>query len=484
MNYPISLYSWMILSDGIVAKHPDKSVFDDNGTGIPQKMIVPFFNVGNMKLGERIDVDLEINGTVYKAYFTRKLPGQIQLIWYSNLKAFVRNRFPDYEKRLESSPRGFLKDIQIQFQPIGPRRYKVFFLDKSVATHDWVNIDNEDNIVDTAFQSNVENAVPSNIRSQRLNYWWVNQNQTYSYEISDGYMWSPKKKTDGSSNIFYDNMAKVHIGDIVFSFFETKISYLGVIKSHGYSQIKPQFGNSGDAWKSEGWMVNVDYRKMQTPIRPKDHIEMLRPLLPNKYSPLQENGNGNQGVYLTRVPEDLARQLLELLRPDSELVIMEGIEHQGEVKTDQEAEEDVVERSINKGPLTDTEKETLIRARKGQGQFREDVIKTHKRCPFTGVSNADFLRAGHLKPWRKCENNQERLDPYNGFPLTPVVDHLVDRGYLSFEPDGRVIFSPLLDPKDIKAMGLNTHNDYRITVVNDRQKAYLAYHRAEIFKQR
>ena len=149
-----------------------------------------------------------------------------------------------------------------------------------------------------------------------------------------------------------------------------------MIKSHGYSQIKPQFGNSGDAWKSEGWMVNVDYRKMQTPIRPKDHIEMLRPLLPNKYSPLQENGNGNQGVYLTRVPEDLARQLLELLRPDSELVIMEGIEHQGEVKTDQEAEEDVVERSINKGPLTDTEKETLIRARKGQGQFREDVIKT------------------------------------------------------------------------------------------------------------
>jgi putative restriction endonuclease len=32
--------------------------------------------------------------------------------------------------------------------------------------------------------------------------------------------------------------------------------------------------------------------------RDKDHIEVLRPLLPERYSPLQPNGNGLQSVYL------------------------------------------------------------------------------------------------------------------------------------------------------------------------------------------
>ncbi len=48
-------------------------------------------------------------------------------------------------------------------------------------------------------------------------------------------------------------------------------------------------------------------------MRPKDHIDTLRPLLPNKYSPLQPNGNGLQSVYLTEVPAALAEVLVGLL---------------------------------------------------------------------------------------------------------------------------------------------------------------------------
>ena len=46
-----------------------------------------------------------------------------------------------------------------------------------------------------------------------MQYWWVNQNQTYEHEqeVPGGYLWSPKTKSDGSSNTFYDNMTKSNV---------------------------------------------------------------------------------------------------------------------------------------------------------------------------------------------------------------------------------------------------------------------------------
>lgn len=63
-----------------------------------------------------------------------------------------------------------------------------------------------------------------------MNYWWVNQNQTHDQEIPGGYMWSPKRKKDEKPWIFYDNMAKVLPGDVVFSFFDTLISYVVLLR--------------------------------------------------------------------------------------------------------------------------------------------------------------------------------------------------------------------------------------------------------------
>ena len=39
----------------------------------------------------------------------------------------------------------------------------------------------------------------------------------------------------------------------------------------------------------------------------------LRPVLPERYSPLQANGNGIQSVYLTELPSDFAEVLAGLI---------------------------------------------------------------------------------------------------------------------------------------------------------------------------
>ena len=51
-----------------------------------------------------------------------------------------------------------------------------------------------------------------------MRYWWVSQNRTFKQESEGGYMWSPKTNSDGKRNNFYDNMTRISIGDVVFSF--------------------------------------------------------------------------------------------------------------------------------------------------------------------------------------------------------------------------------------------------------------------------
>ncbi|MEY4139999.1 MAG: hypothetical protein RLZZ371_2181, partial [Pseudomonadota bacterium] len=136
-----------------------------------------------------------------------------------------------------------------------------------------------------------------------MKYWWVNQNQTYKHEVDGGYLWSPKANADGRRNRFYDAMTETQPGDVVFSFSDTFIKAIGVVTGPHQSAPKPtEFGNAGDYWSNEGWYVPVQYTEIKRPIKPKEHMLLLADTLPEKYSPLQPNGNGNQGVYLAPVP--------------------------------------------------------------------------------------------------------------------------------------------------------------------------------------
>lgn len=72
-------------------------------------------------------------------------------------------------------------------------------------------------------------------------------------------------------------------------------------------------------------------------------------------------------------------------------------------------------------PVGATEAAVLVRARKGQGLFRARVASYSSKCRVTGVAEPSLLRASHIKPWSKCESNEERLDGANGLLLSPHV---------------------------------------------------------------
>lgn len=93
-------------------------------------------------------------------------------------------------------------------------------------------------------------------------------------------------------------------------------------------------------------------------------------------------------------------------------------------------------------PIGPTTKKALIDARRGQGRFRESVLKRWgQRCAVTSSVTYKAIRASHIKPWSEC-TNEERLDPENGLPLVASLDALFDAGLISFDSDGVLIVSP------------------------------------------
>jgi hypothetical protein len=274
-----------------------------------------------------------------------------------------------------------------------------------------------------------------------MRYWWVNQNKTLKYEITGGYMWSPKTKSNGGSNKFYDYMTEVEVGDVVFSFADTKISFIGIATGKAYSASKPNEFDDNESWSNDGWLVPVEFYELKDSIRPKNHIQTIKDYLPSKYSPLQDNGNGNQGVYLTEVPVELADALSSLLVNQVQDIIEQHTDEDFTYIEVSNADAVAINEIRQRKDIQEPEKLRLVKSRNGQGLFKDRLKEIELGCRITGLTDVKYLIASHIKPWAKS-NDFEKLDGNNGLLLSPHIDKLFDSGYISFEDRGSMILSP------------------------------------------
>ena len=307
-------------------------------------------------------------------------------------------------------------------------------------------------------------------------FWWVNQNQTFDEEIGGGFMWSPKRNSNGAKNQYYDNMKEVQPGDVVFSFCDTRIKAIGRVTSLAQTQPKPEFRNSGEGWSNEGWFVETDFSELDNQIRPKDHIDKIRDFLPTKYSPLQQNGNGIQSVYLANVPTEMATILIQLIGSEASNKIdyLVDVENVLERPTD-ELDSQIVERT----DIGAVEQIRLLRSRRGQGVFKRNVMLHEKGCRVTNVTDIRHLRASHIKPW-SVSDDQEKLSGSNGLLLSPHIDHLFDGGWISFGDKEDILVSKKITPGLTSAWAIDV--DHKIGKFTDSQSEFLEFHRSKIFR--
>lgn len=277
-------------------------------------------------------------------------------------------------------------------------------------------------------------------------------------------------------------MKRVRPGDVVFVFAGAEIKAVGVCSAPAILAPKPgEFGAAGDAWGNEGWRLPVEFTRLSKPLRPKDHMDVLAPILPEKYSPIQSNGNGNQGAYLAAVPVAMAHAVIDLLGPRwAEVDRGATMDPDHQVETNEASEEELERALRNRTDLNDTEKLQLVKSRRGQGIYRRNLEGFEKACRITRVANRSHLRASHIKPWR-VSTTFEKLDGNNGLLLSPHIDHLFDQGFISFSDDGALLVSQQADVDTLVLWGIEPEG--YCGPFRPEQLPYLEFHREFVFKR-
>lgn len=120
-------------------------------------------------------------------------------------------------------------------------------------------------------------------------------------------------------------------------------------------------------------------------------------------------------------------------------------------------------------------------ARIGQGKYRELLLDECPYCPITMVNDERLLIASHIKPWAQS-TDQEKIDPKNGYMLTPLYDALFDKGFITFTDDKRMLISNWLSPKNQRRLNLKNDEYIARLPMDERRIVYLEYHRNNIFK--
>jgi predicted restriction endonuclease len=141
----------------------------------------------------------------------------------------------------------------------------------------------------------------------------------------------------------------------------------------------------------------------------------------------------------------------------------------GDIETD-------IDDILSATDIGETEKINLVKLRIGQGIFRQKMVDYWTCCAITGFQDVSLLVASHIKPWRDS-TNFERLDPFNGFLLTPNLDKAFDKGYVTLSPTGNLEISPLLSEPEILGISPNM----RISLAPEHEP-YLAFHRSKVFR--
>jgi len=127
-----------------------------------------------------------------------------------------------------------------------------------------------------------------------------------------------------------------------------------------------------------------------------------------------------------------------------------------------------------------TTKEQLVKSRRGQGVFRSNVWLNEMGCRVTGVTDPHHLRASHIKPW-KDSTDEEKLDGCNGLLLSPHIDHLFDKGHITFTNNGDLRVSPRMDRAVLAKWGILV--PMNVGPFNTSQSEFLDYHRRSVFKK-
>ncbi len=273
-----------------------------------------------------------------------------------------------------------------------------------------------------------------------MNFYWVNVGKTFNEATKEGFLWAPNRSMTQAGLVrrarHWEVVAEIKKGDIIFCANERHLSKVAVATSDAYKATRPASRKFRD-WNTDGNRVDVAFKSHMRPVLKQEIASDFIPRFNQFCDPPLFNIKGtlNQ-IYMSKLSSDAGLYLLEMTGAITDLL-------------DQLIEEG------GKKVITETTKEIIALARLGHGRFRTDLIRRwNGKCCLTGLDIPELLIASHIFPWISS-TNEERLDPDNGLLLAAHIDKLFDRGFISFDDDGRILISDSLGGSARKILGIS-----------------------------
>lgn len=139
-----------------------------------------------------------------------------------------------------------------------------------------------------------------------------------------------------------------------------------------------------------------------------------------------------------------------------------------------------IESEYNNRPGEDVD--AIVKRRVGQSEFRSLLEFKHGSfCHVSHINNRRLLIASHIVPWSKS-TGEEKTDPDNGLLLAVNWDAVFDKGLISFDDYGKVVFSDELNHEVSDSLGLDTNVRLDDDILTSGRKKYLQRHREQIFE--
>lgn len=294
-----------------------------------------------------------------------------------------------------------------------------------------------------------------------MNFYWVNLGDSHKEVKEYNFLWAPShtetSRGTKTINAGWKHVPNVSKGDIVICYLKGKIIYIAIVKKDAYASPRPE-NRTFDKWKKEGFKIEVDLEILPVPVEMDEVRDEISTLYNDRCDPkLLDKNNKVAERYLIALPQAAGIFLLDTL---------------GEVAINIQER---LPKSNSKQDQSPTTKESIIKARIGQGKFREEVLKLWgNTCPVTNVDLPELLIASHILSWQ-LSNDVEKLDKHNGLPLSPSIDKLFDKGFISFSDHGDMLMGKNITNEILQKLGINL--DTKIIGLKNEHLKYLKRHR-------
>lgn len=313
----------------------------------------------------------------------------------------------------------------------------------------------------------IEGNVPN--KTERVNFYWVNIGTSFKEVAEFKFLWAPKSTVNQKGQTITDPgwkaVPNVKKGDILFCNFKGSLMHVAVATKDAFESERPK-NRTFDQWKKDGYKVTVDLNTLVSPLSNNDFKDEFIPMFNDKCVPklFAQNKSVSQ-KYMMKLPAAAGVFLLDLVGDDA-------------VNIQDSIASNIAKSSSQKVP-EGYNKEVTAKARVGQGKFRQDVMALwNEKCAVTGLDIKMLLTASHILPWQ-LSNPHQKVDKFNGLALSPNIDKLFDKGFISFDDKGKILIKGSLSAETLEAVGVNKH--MTIKNLTKEHLAYLKEHR-EIFE--